>query len=177
VTDSPDRSDSIPMSERRRIEEELRDLSTEYAAAADERDGQRFAGVFTPDGELVVLRPQDQHRPVSTRSGRQQLAESTDALSRYARTFHQVSNHRYRIGDGEAWGEVLCTAHHASLTPGESDPGAATGTDVVWVIRYRDTYRHTGPAWRIARRELHLQWVEERPIVAPGVVSEDLSPF
>jgi uncharacterized protein (TIGR02246 family) len=177
VTENPDSSDGIPMSERRRIEEELRHLSTEYAAAADERDGQRFAGVFTPDGELVVLRPQDQHHPVSTRSGRDQLAESTDALSRYARTFHQLSNHRYRIGDGEAWGEVLCTAHHASATPGGSDPGATPGTDVVWVIRYRDTYRDTGPAWRIARRELHLQWVEERPIVAPGVASGELPPF
>ena len=52
-------SGGIPTSERRRIEEELRHLSTEYAAAADERDGERFAGVFTPDGELVVLRPQD----------------------------------------------------------------------------------------------------------------------
>jgi uncharacterized protein (TIGR02246 family) len=177
VTEDPGASGGMPTSERRRIEEELRHLSTEYAAAADERDGRRFAGVFTPDGELVVLRPQDRHRPVSTRSGRDQLAESTDALSRYARTFHQISNHRYRIGDGEAWGEVLCTAHHALATPGGSEAGAATGTDVVWVIRYRDTYRDTGPAWRIARRELHLQWIEERPIVAPGIVSDDPSPF
>ncbi len=177
MSESPDRSKGMPASERRRIEEELRQLSTEYAAAADERDGPRFAGVFTADGELVVLRPQDPHRPVSTRSGHDQLAESTEALSRYARTFHQISNHRYRIGDGEAWGEVLCTAHHAQATPGGSGPGDATGTDVVWVIRYRDTYRDTGPAWRIARRELHLQWVEERPIVPPGIVSEGLSPF
>lgn len=173
MSENPDRSKGMPTSERRRIEEELRDLSTEYAAAADQRDGQRFAGVFTPDGELVVLRPQDQHRPVSTRSGRDQLAESTDALSHYARTFHQISNHRYRIGDGEAWGEVLCMAHHALAGPGGSD----AGTDVVWVIRYRDTYRDTGPAWRIARRELHLQWVEERPIVPPGIVSDHPSPF
>jgi hypothetical protein len=177
VSENPDRAKGMPTAERRRIEEELRDLSVEYAAAADERDGQRFAGVFTPDGELVVLRPQDQHRPVSTRSGHDQLAESTDALSHYARTFHQISNHRYRIGDGEAWGEVLCTAHHAQATPGGSEPEAAAGTDVVWVIRYRDTYRDTGPAWRIARRELHLQWVEERPIVPPGIASGELPPF
>ena len=177
MTENPDRSHGTPTSERRRIEEELRDLSIEYAAAADERDGERFAGVFTPDGQLVVLRPQDQHHPVSTRSGRHQLAESTDALSRYVRTFHQISNHRYRIGDGEAWGEVLCTAHHALAAPGGSGPGETTGTDVVWVIRYRDTYRDTGPAWRIARRELHLQWIEERPIVPPGIVADDPSPF
>jgi hypothetical protein len=162
----------------RRIEEELRDLSTEYAAAVDERDGERFAGLFTDDGELVVPRLPDELRPVVTRSGHDQLARIPAALSRFERTFHQMSNHRFAIGDAVARGEVLCLAHHASLAGGGAGGGAAdgigdgvgAGTDLVWVIRYRDTYRDTGPAWRIARRELHLQWVEERAIVPPGIL-------
>jgi hypothetical protein len=34
----------------------------------------------------------------------------------------------------------------------------------VWYIRYLDDYRRTPGGWRIVRRELHLQWVEERPV-------------
>ena len=39
---------------------------------------------------------------------------------------------------------------------------------MVWFIRYRDDYRRTDTGWRFVRRELHLQWVEDRPV---GMVS------
>ena len=54
---------------------------------------------------------------------------------------------------------------------------AEGGTDTVWFIRYHDTYRSTDSGWRFARRELHLQWVEERPIAAPGILPTGWTPL
>ena len=147
-------------------------LSTEYGAAADDRDGERFAGLFTTDGELVVPNYPVDLRPVITRSGHDSLRQVPDRLRIYARTFHQVSNHRYVVDGATATGTVLCTAHHASATGG---PNAGTGddadggTDTVWFIRYHDTYRLTESGWRFSRRELHLQWVEEHAITSAGI--------
>ena len=149
------------------VEEELRALSAEYGAAADGRDGARFAALFVPEGELVVPRFPDPRRPGVTRSGHDELIQVPGALSRYERTFHRTSDHRYTVGDGVASGEVLCVAHHASAGRPDGHGGPATPTDTVWFIRYLDAYRLTGAGWRFARRELHLQWVEVHPIV-PG---------
>ena len=52
------------------VEEALRALSTDYATAVDDRDGERLAGLFVADGALVVPRYPDDLRPVITRSGR-----------------------------------------------------------------------------------------------------------
>ena len=127
-----------------------------------------------PDGELVVPNPPDDLRPVIVRSGHDFLRQVPDRLRIYARTFHQMTNHRYAFGGaGEAaTGTVLCVAHHASAdASGDSAGGGnGAGTDTVWFIRYEDTYRLTGSGWRFARRELHLQWMEERAIAWPGVL-------
>jgi hypothetical protein len=147
--------------------EELRSLSTEYGAAADGRDGDRFAQLFVADGELVVPNFPEDLRPVITRSGHDSLRRVPDRLRVYDRTFHQMSNHRYVVEGTTATGTVLCMAHHASAAEG---PGGGGGTDTVWFIRYHDTYRSTDSGWRFARRELHLQWVEERTIASPGIL-------
>jgi SnoaL-like domain len=160
-------STGAPPSDRRSDEDQLRALSVEYAAAADGRDGERFAALFTDRGALVVPNYPDDLRPVITRSGGDTLRQVPELLRRYDRTFHQLSNHRYAVDGDDATGEVLCVAHHAS-TPEGGDPG--NPTDTVWFIRYRDTYRRTRSGWRFARRELHLQWVEEHPVAGPGVV-------
>ena len=149
------------------VEEELRTLSTDYATAVDGRDVERLAGLFVADGALVVPRYPEDLRPVITRSGHQELRRVPEGLKRYERTFHQLTNHRYEVAGPLASGEVLCVAHHLSAdTPGTPGPG----TDMVWFIRYRDDYRRTDSGWRFVRRELHLQWVEDRPVgmVTPG---------
>ena len=170
-----------PRFDERAATEELQALSTEYGAAADDRDGERFAGLFVPDGELVVPNLPDDLRPVIVRSGHDFLRQVPDRLRIYARTFHQVTNHRYAFdgAGGTATGTVLCVAHHASAGGTGSGTGSSTGssgTDTVWFIRYHDTYRLTGSGWRFARRELHLQWVEERAIASPGILPPEETP-
>ena len=153
-------------------------LSTEYAVAADTRDGERFASLFTDDGELVVPKVPTDLRPVVTRRGRAELLVVPDGLRRYDRTYHQVTNHTFTVVGDRAEGEVVCTAHHVSRAPDTDGPrvpgdsGATTdapeGTDLVWFIRYHDTYRRTDHGWRFERRVLDLQWTEEHPVVRMG---------
>jgi len=152
-------------------EASLRSLSTAYAAAADARDGEGLASLFTDDGALVVPRLPSDLRPVVARRGHDALAEVAEVLRRYDRTFHLVANHRFAVEGDTASGEVQCVAHHVSLTgpPGGGSASAGpAGTDTVWFIRYRDRYRRSAAGWRIERRELHLQWVEEHPVALLG---------
>jgi hypothetical protein len=146
---------------------ELHALSVEYAAAVDDRDGERLAQLFVAEGELVVPKfPVDLH-PVITRSGHEELRQVPDRLAVYDRTFHEVSNTRYAVDGDQASGQVQCVAHHLSPAPGPTGVGT-TATDMVWYIRYRDDYRLTGAGWRFARRALHLQWVEEHVVAVLG---------
>jgi hypothetical protein len=80
-----------------------------------------------------------------------------------------VSNHTYAIDGDRASGDVQCVAHHLTSLGAPVEEGRA-GTDSVWFIRYRDEYSRTTAGWRIERRELHLQWVEERPVAVLGTV-------
>ncbi len=143
-------------------------LSVAYAAAADARDGEAFAGLFVEEGELVVPRYPTDLAPVITRSGPNALRQVAEMLRRYDLTFHQVSNARFDVQGDEAGGEIQCVAHHVSAGVPSEPAGAVgpvpAGTDTVWFIRYRDRYRRSGPGWRFLRRELHLQWVEEHPV-------------
>jgi len=173
MTTEPDgdvRPDPAPLA--REDEEALRWLSTAYAGAADDRDGEGLASLFTDDGALVVPKFPSDLRPVVTRRGHDALVQVAEMLRRYDRTFHLVTNHRFRVDGDTASGEVQCVAHHVSAAGGPETldpvhPGPA-GTDTVWFIRYRDRYRRTGAGWRFERRELDLQWVEEHPVARLG---------
>jgi hypothetical protein len=96
------------------------------------------------------------------------LGRIPEALQRYDRTFHLVGEAEFSVeGDG-ASGVVQCVAHHVLRTDQPSTGDDRVATDVVWFIRYRDRYRATGSGWRFARRVLHLEWVEERPVSVLG---------
>jgi hypothetical protein len=145
-------------------ESALRALSASYAAAADARDGERFAALFAPGAELVVPDYPRDLRPVVVRSG-DELRRIPVTLGRYLRTLHQVTDWEFAAADGavSATGIVGCVAHHVRRS---DDPAGPPGTDTVWYLRYCDEYRRVGGAWRFGRRELHLRWVEERPVSA-----------
>ena len=157
-------------------EVELRGLSTSYASAVDFRDGDRFAALFIEGGELVVPDYPTDFRPVITRTGHEELCRIPGRLAHYRCTFHLVSNHEFAIDGDTANGNVKCVAHHLTAADPQPDPGAGAsaepsdGSDFIWYIRYGDDYRRVDGHWKFARRSIHLQWVEERPVVkmAPG---------
>jgi len=166
-------TDSAPSRPGDRIDEvELRSLSTGYAAAVDGCDGTMLAALFVPDGVLMVPDYPDDLRPVIARRGHDALRRLPDGLRRYQRTFHQVSNHHYVVAGDRASGQVACVAHHVTGAGGAAGDRPA-GTDSVWFIRYRDDYARTAAGWRIERRELHLQWVEEHPVAVLGAGPTD----
>jgi hypothetical protein len=152
-----------PRPDRWEDEMALRALSVAYAAAADARDGERFAALFTADGALVIPHYPDDLRPVVTRAGAEALRLVPEGLRRFDRTFHQVTNSSFTLADGRARGEVQCTAHHLSAAAGGSG-----WTDTVWFIRYHDDYERVGSSWRFWRRILDLQWVEEHAVKRVG---------
>jgi len=147
-------------------EQALRHLTIAYATAVDELDGDELAELFVPDGELVVPNFPEDLRPVVTRTGHDAIRKVPEGLRRYARTFHQVSDHRFAIAGGAATGAVRCVAHHllAEDPTAAATGGGGPGTDVVWFIRYADEYRLTGSGWKFLRRVLHLLWVEEHSV-------------
>jgi hypothetical protein len=159
----------------------LRALSTSYAAAADFRDGDRFAALFVEDGELVVPDYPVDFRPVLTRSGQERLRLIPDVLRQYPCTFHQVTNHEFAIDGDSAHGNVQCVAHHLTaihpsappdpIVGSDADEAPATpeGSDFIWYIRYRDDYQRVEGGWKFRRRSIHLQWVEERPVLKMGL--------
>jgi hypothetical protein len=135
----------------------LRRLSARYAAGADRRDGDAYAGVFLPDARMQVYRLPDVDTPMTDMTGHRELAEVPGMLAKlYARTFHIVGQCLYEIGAGEATGEVYCQAHH--LTTDRHG-----GTDYVMHMRYQDTYRRDGQGdWKIAARVAFIDWTETR---------------
>ena len=160
----------------------LRALSLGYAAAVDALDGDAFAALFTEDGELWVPDPSHGPEPTVCRTGAGSLRRIPSGLARYHVTHHRVGPAEYVVTGDSATGEVTGVAHH--LTASVVDPvdpsgaygapGAPTasagspGIDTVWFLRYEDRYRCEDGRWRIARRSLHLRWIEERPVERVG---------
>jgi hypothetical protein len=134
----------------------LFELSRVYASAADQRDRDRFLGVFAPDARLTVCRPGPDAVP-RTITGHDELASIPTSLARFERTFHLLGQAGYEGEGDRATGEVYCVAHHLTRD-------AAGTTDTVMFIRYADEYRaDASGAWRIADRRVQIDWTETRP--------------
>ena len=132
----------------------MRDLAHRYAAAVDDRDLPAVAALFAPDAVLAVPRPPRHLDPVTEHVGPGGVLEAMAALAAVPRTFHAVVGAVY---DGSR-GRIACVAHH--VLPG--DPL----TDLVWHLRYLDDYVETPAGWLFARREVHVDLVERRPLEA-----------
>lgn len=112
--------------------------------------------MFVDDGVLRIVRTVGDASPTE-RAGRAEIVTAIAKLDRYDKTFHLVGNHIYDIEGDVAKGEVYCVAHHV-----HGEPGARK--DHVMMIRYQDQYIRTADGWRIAQRELHVDWTEERTV-------------
>ncbi len=150
---------------------DLRALSVGYAAAVDSLDGPGFAALFTVDGELWVPDGSRDNAPTICRAGTAALEAIPSGLRRYLATYHRVGVASYVIDGDSATGDVTGVAHHLGARTGEpreAADGGGRGLDTIWYLRYADDYRRTDAGWRIARRVLHLHWIEERPVEWTG---------
>lgn len=136
------------------MSDDLRQPSIRYALGADRRDVDLFLSAFADGTVLRVFDPATADTPASTRDTPERLANVIERLGTYDATFHLLGQSAY---DGET-GEVYCVAHHLK----RSD-----GTDFVMYIRYRDRYTRTGSGWRIAARDVLVDWTETRRVMDP----------
>ena len=139
---------------------EIRALVDEYARFADRIDNEGLAGLFAPDGVLRIF-DRGNPQPVRERIGRAEISEAIKGLSRYEVTMHLVGNH-YVVLDGDrAKGETYCRACH--IRPVEGD-ATDERENYVMNIRYLDEFVRSPEGWRIAKRELQLEFAEVFPV-------------
>lgn len=131
-------------------ENAIRRAACVYAQGADRRDAALWRSVMTDDISIVI--------PGLTMEGVDKVLAGLDFLKQhYVATQHQVLNQLFTIEGDRAWGETYCQADHLS----EGDGGR---TLLTWAIRYQDELRRIDGAWRFSRRELILDWADERSI-------------
>jgi hypothetical protein len=138
---------------------DLRRLVDEYALAVDGGDRRRFAGLFTPGGQLVVYEP-DVADPVVTYTGGDELEKVLALVAAYSSTFHVMANHTSQVVGATATGDTYCLAHHLAEVDGRS-------VDTLMLIRYHDAFEKVDGAWRFARRDVLRQWTETHPAERP----------
>lgn len=138
----------------------IRQLVDDYARAVDQPDGERAAALFVPDGVLRIFE-RGTPEPVRERVGRSDIATAMNGLTRYDTTMHVVANHYADIDGDTATGETYCLAHHVRDVEGQGP------MDYVMAIRYLDAYRRSDEGWRLATRELQVEFTEDRPVTGP----------
>lgn len=140
----------------------LTDLVAQYAIAVDRRDELALSALFTPDARLVqptglVRRGKD---PVL--DGATAVVEGVlGAVAHLHSTRHVVSQQLVDVTGDTARGEVYCDAHHVYATE-------SGHRDYIVSIRYLDEYRRDEDAWRIAQRELVVDFTDDREIALLG---------
>lgn len=143
---------------------EIRRVVDTYARCADRVDNEGAAALFTPDGILRIYE-RGTSEPVRERVGREEISAAFKGLDRYELTLHVVGNHIVDIDGDSATGETYCIAHH--VRPVESGGGPDGRADYVMHIRYIDDYTRLPEGWRLAKRELQVEFTEDRPVSGP----------
>jgi uncharacterized protein (TIGR02246 family) len=138
----------------------INDLVNRYAAAVDRREPETAAALFAEDGELVAYAGPDDAEPMSRRNGRAAIAEGIDNVRRYRATSHTIASHVVRLDGDRAEGETRCVAHHVL-------GGPEAERLLVWYFRYLDAYARAEGRWWFARREIRIDFIEERPLRLP----------
>ena len=124
-------------------------LTCRYAQAVDRRDFPSLAELFTPGARLTG--------PDFRLDGPKAIAEGMSALAQYSATQHHVHQQLVTIDGDTATGETYCVANHLY----EQD-GVQRKLD--WGIRYQDRFEQLQGQWRIAARELVVDWTQDLPL-------------
>lgn len=131
--------------ERAAIEEVL----TRYCRAVDRCDQALLESTYWEDG---IDNHGDIDRPIKAFA-----AYIIDHLSRMRQTSHCLSNIRIHFSSStEARVESYVTAHHEWGTGEAAIENTAGG-------RYLDIVTKRGPEWRLMRRQVVVDWQQERP--------------
>lgn len=116
-------------------------LAGDYPHALDTRNFDAYAALFTDDGELTLQG--------NTARGRTAIKDFVAALPAEPRVIHPITNLSYEIDGDTATGGAYW-----------QDIGlAADGSPAVLIAgRYEDTLRKVGGEWRIAKRNIVIEF-------------------
>jgi 3-phenylpropionate/cinnamic acid dioxygenase small subunit len=143
----------------------LSDLVHRYAACIDDRHFDAVVGLFTETAELRLPDAPTVLEPIRRHSGRSAIGAAIATVAATIRTEHAIVGEVYDAGPrpDNARGRVACIAHHWTQRGDEV-------RDLVWHLRYDDEYQRTDAGWRICRRLLTINAIENRPVsrLRPG---------
>jgi uncharacterized protein (TIGR02246 family) len=123
-------------------------LAGDYPHALDSRDFDAYAGLFTEDGELTLQG--------NTAKGRAAIKTFVAGLPPEPRVMHPISNLSYEIDGDRATGGAYW-----------QDIGLVNGAPGVLVAgRYEDTLRKVDGEWRIATRNIIIEFAPAAPAAA-----------
>lgn len=131
--------------------EQIRQLLIRYASACDRRDADLLASCLHDDIEIIL--------PGLPAMSGSALAGNTIAMlsDMFESTQHRIFQHAAVIEGDQASCETYCTAAH--LFKERRD---GKGVIDEWAIRYQDQLVRMDQQWVFIRRELLIDWKEER---------------
>jgi hypothetical protein len=137
----------------------LSDLVHRYAANVDDRRFDAVVKLFTETAELILPDPPTTLEPVHRHRGRAAIRDAATTVAATIRTQHAVVGEVYDAGPrpGTARGRIACVAHHW-IEHGEQL------RDVTWHLRYDDEYQYVETEWRIRRRVLTIDAIDNRQV-------------
>lgn len=134
--------------------EQIQQLMYRYAQGCDQKNATVLEKCFAPDIELIVP-----NAPAMTGPGLgAAIADNLDSM--FLKTQHRVFNTLYQVNGDSAQGETYCSALHLLKQEGEAEQT----TCLEWAIRYQDQLVRINGDWKIARRELVIDWTEQRSV-------------
>jgi ketosteroid isomerase-like protein len=137
----------------------LSDLVHRYAAGVDDRRFDSVTELFTEDAELTLPDPPTTLEPVHRHRGRAAIRDAATTVAATIRTQHAVVGEVYDAGPrpGIARGRIACVAHHW-IEHGDQL------RDLTWHLRYDDEYQYVETEWRIRRRVLTIDAIDNRQV-------------
>jgi hypothetical protein len=141
--------------------EEISALVQRYAHLVDRREVAAVADLFTDDAVLTLPDPPAALGPVRPYAGREEITRALWPLHDIPVTLHGILGlviDADADDAGTAHGSVTGVAHHVTDRP------HGTTANLVWYLRYADTYRRDNGRWRMAGRALQIDWIETRPV-------------
>ncbi len=150
-----------PLDDRPGDRRAIAGLVAAYARHADRREFESLAELFVVDGVLAIHNGDPETtEPSRERHGRAEIMTAMETLRRYTATHHMLGQHSvwFAATDGaRATGETYCLASHVRT---EGD----TTVMRMMAIRYFDDYVGADGTWRIERRRLAVDWIDEHPM-------------
>ena len=115
-------------------------LAGDYPHALDTRDFDAYAALFTEDGELTLQG--------NTAKGRAAIKQFVSALPAEPRVVHPINNLSYTVDGDTAQGGAYW-----------QDVGLVNGAPGILIAgRYEDTLRKVNGQWRIATRNIVIEF-------------------